>query len=151
MKKKVSNILVGVSGKYFVATELSRRGYIASITLRNTKGIDIVATNENGNKSVNIQVKTTSKVKWWLLSKKHETIRDKNIFYVFVHLNENNELPIFHIVPSRYVARRVKSGHKKWLETPGRNGQMHNDSNMRVWGDEKNKYLDKWDLLELDK
>jgi len=70
MKKKVSNILVGVSGKYFVATELSRRGYIASITLRNTKGIDIVATNENGNKSVNIQVKTTSKGKWWLLSKK---------------------------------------------------------------------------------
>ena len=68
-----------------------------------------------------------------------------------MHLKENNELPIFHIVPSRYVARRMKSGHKKWLETPGRNGQMHNDSNMRVWGDEKNKYLDKWDLLELDK
>ena len=36
---KVSSILVGVAGEYFAAAELSRRGYIASITLRNTKGI----------------------------------------------------------------------------------------------------------------
>ena len=79
MNKKVSTILVGVSGEYFVAAELSRRGYIASITLRNTKGIDIVASSENGDKTVNIQVKTKSKGKWWLLSKKAETIKDKNI------------------------------------------------------------------------
>jgi hypothetical protein len=57
MSKKVSSILIGVSGEYFVAAELSRRGYVASITLRNTRGIDIVASNENGNKTVNIQVK----------------------------------------------------------------------------------------------
>ena len=151
MKKKVSNILVGVSGEYFVAAELSRRGYIASITLRNTKGIDIVASSENGDKTVNIQVKTKSKKgKWWLLSKKAETVKNKNIFYVFVYLNEDDKLPIFHIVPCRVVARRVKAGHKKWLETPGKNGKMHNDSNMRVWQDEKNKYLNRWDLLELD-
>ena len=36
---KVSSILVGVAGEYFAAAELSRRGYIASITLRNTKAI----------------------------------------------------------------------------------------------------------------
>ena len=40
-EKKVSSILIGVAGEYFVAAELSRRGYVASITLRNTKGIDI--------------------------------------------------------------------------------------------------------------
>jgi hypothetical protein len=45
MSKKVSSILIGVSGEYFVAAELSRRGYVASITLRNTRGIDIVASN----------------------------------------------------------------------------------------------------------
>ena len=150
MNKKVSTILVGVSGEYFVAAELSRRGYIASITLRNTKGIDIVASSENGDKTVNIQVKTKSKGKWWLLSKKAETIKDKNIFYVFVNLNEEDKLPSFHVVPCRDVARRVKAGHKRWLETPGRNGQMHNDSSMRVWQDEKNKYLNRWDLLNLD-
>jgi len=44
-KERVSPILVGVAGEYFVAAELSSLGYIASITLRNTKGIDILATN----------------------------------------------------------------------------------------------------------
>jgi len=39
-------VLTGVAGEYFVAAELSRRGYIASISLRNTRGIDIVATNQ---------------------------------------------------------------------------------------------------------
>ena len=58
MDKKISSILTGVAGEYFVAAELSLRGYVASITLRNTKGIDIVVSNEEGNKTVNIQVKT---------------------------------------------------------------------------------------------
>ena len=38
-KFKISGINAGVSGEYFVAAELTKRGYIASITLRNTKGI----------------------------------------------------------------------------------------------------------------
>ena len=41
MAKKLSSLLCGVAGEYFVAAELSRRGYIASITLRNTLGVDI--------------------------------------------------------------------------------------------------------------
>ena len=56
--KRLPKTLVGVSGEYFVAAELSRRGYIASITLRNTRGIDILAANKDASKSVGIQVKT---------------------------------------------------------------------------------------------
>ena len=83
--KKVSSILTGVSGEYFAAAELSRRGYIASITLRNTKGIDIVAFSEDGSKTINKQVKTSSKTtKGWMLNKKAETMNDKNMFYIFV-------------------------------------------------------------------
>jgi hypothetical protein len=41
----LSSILCGVAGEYFVAAELSRRGYVASVTLRNTCGIDILASN----------------------------------------------------------------------------------------------------------
>ena len=37
--------VAGVAGEYFVAAELSRRGLIASISMRNTRGIDILATN----------------------------------------------------------------------------------------------------------
>ena len=48
-----------VNRDIFKQTPSSRRGYVASITLRNTKGIDIIATNEEGSKTINIQVKTT--------------------------------------------------------------------------------------------
>ncbi len=41
MKDKLEPTLVGVAGEYLVAGELSLRGYIASITLRNSRGIDI--------------------------------------------------------------------------------------------------------------
>lgn len=44
-------VLTGVAGEYFVAAELSRRGYIASISLRNTRGIDILATNAAASRS----------------------------------------------------------------------------------------------------
>jgi hypothetical protein len=72
---KVTPILTGVSGEYFIAAELSRRGYIASITLRNAKGIDILVSNDDASKSVGIQVKTNhGKHKQWLLNKKSSII-----------------------------------------------------------------------------
>ena len=55
---KIPSVLTGVAGEYFVAAELSRRGYIASISLRNTRGIDILATNQDGSRSITIQCKT---------------------------------------------------------------------------------------------
>ena len=42
-KDKLSTALSGISGEYFVAAELSRHGLIAAVTLRNTRGIDILA------------------------------------------------------------------------------------------------------------
>jgi hypothetical protein len=55
---KISPGLAGVAGEYSVAAELCRRGYLASITLRNAKGVDILATNATASKTAAIQVKT---------------------------------------------------------------------------------------------
>jgi hypothetical protein len=72
---KIPPVLTGVAGEYFVAAELSRRGYIASISLRNTRGIDILATNQDGSRSVTIQCKTSQKTrKRWVLSDKSEAL-----------------------------------------------------------------------------
>ena len=57
-KGKLNPILSGCAGEYLVAGELSRRGYIASITLRNSKGVDMLVTNEKATKTAAIQVKT---------------------------------------------------------------------------------------------
>src|SRR3990170_7699089 len=103
---KISGVLTGVSGEYFVAAELSRRGYIASITLRNTKGIDILASNQDASKSVGIQVKANSgKRKKWVLNQKAEDYFGDGLFYIFVDLKEIDDSPDFYIVPSKEVAK----------------------------------------------
>jgi hypothetical protein len=149
-EEKLSGILCGVSGEYFVAAELSRLGFIASITLKNTKGVDILATNESASKSVAIQVKTNQGAgKAWVLHKKAEEYFGDKLFYVFVNLKDKTSRPDFYIVPSRVVADQIREGHAKWLRTPGKKGQPHNDSTMRKFSDERDNYLGKWDILGL--
>ena len=36
---------IGLAGEYYVLAQLSARGFIATLTLGNTKGVDILVTN----------------------------------------------------------------------------------------------------------
>ena len=149
-KIKTDNILTGVAGEYLVAGELSKRGYIASITLRNTRGIDILASNREASKSVGIQVKATRyNVRHWMLNEKAEKYFAKHLFYIFVNLKSNNQRPDFYIVPSKVVAEYVRKSHRGWLKKPNRRGGKHKDSSMRKFRDEKGKYLESWKILNL--
>lgn len=150
MSKKLSTIQVGVSGEYFVAAELSRRGYVASLTLRNTRGIDILASNSDATKSVGIQVKTCQGTRAiWMMNRKAEADLAENLFYVFVCL-PGSDPPIFHVVPRKVVAQHVRDRHREWLGTPGRGGRQHVDTDMRQFDDSEGLYRDRWDLLGLE-
>ena len=147
---KISSQLTGVAGEYFVAAELSRRGYIASISLRNTRGIDILATNEDSSRSITIQCKTQQlDNKDWILNEKCESFVSKTHFYVFVKLGGELERPRYYIVPSQDVANYVSESHKAWLQTPGRAGRKHVDNSIRKFSDLEGRYQDKWELLGL--
>src|SRR5256885_6251743 len=90
----IPSVLTGVAGEYFVAAELSRRGYIASISLRNARGIDILATNAAASRSVTIQCKTSQLSRTsWMLNEKCESSAAENHFYVFVVLGPPSERP----------------------------------------------------------
>ena len=58
-----SNKLVGQTGEYLVAAELSRRGYIATTFTGNVPDYDVVASDERG-KHVSVQVKTSRSPSW---------------------------------------------------------------------------------------
>lgn len=148
--KKLSPLLAGIAGEYYVAAELSRRGYIASLTLRNTKGIDILASNAGATRTVGLQVKTTQgKKNEWLLNKKIESEEATNLFFIFVKINDS-EAPSFHIVPANSVIDYSTTNHQKWLKEPSKKGEKHNDNSMRKFRDIENKYLNKWEKLGLD-
>ncbi|MCX7749210.1 MAG: aspartate ammonia-lyase [Clostridia bacterium] len=132
---KISAILSGVSGEHFVAAELSRRGYIASLTSKNTKGIDLLASNEDASKTIGIQVKTNQgSRKAWLLNEKCEEFYSDTLHYVFVNLNGTGT-PDYYIVPSTIVAEYIKKAHQNWLDTPGKSGKPHKDTAMRMFHD----------------
>lgn len=147
---KLPTNLSGIAGEYLVAAELSRRGYVASLTLRNTRGIDILAANSESTNSVSIQVKTNqTDQREWMLTKKSEGERADNFYYVFVRLNGLGS-PSFHIVPSSDVASYVRDTHQEWLTTPGKGGKPHKDSAIRKFRDSEGRYEGHWEVLGLD-
>ena len=155
MEKMIDkNSSIGIAGEYFVAAELTRRGYVASLTGKNTKAIDILASNKDGSKSVAIQVKTCNKlyVDKWMMTQSSETVFSDNLFYVLVNMNEG-EMPDYYIVPSAYVAQKLKDDYALWLATPGKQGQKHNPTTMRIFtfanNTERLDHQNAWNLLGL--
>jgi hypothetical protein len=149
--EKLPKTLVGIAGEYLVAGELSRRGYLAAVTLRNTKGVDILASSGDASKSVGIQVKTIqSKRRVWPLSEKADAYTPDNVLYVFVNLNDGGA-PTYHVVPSVVVAEYSRQWHSYFLDTTRRDGRPHKDSGRRAFKDTKGSFRDRWDLLGLDR
>ena len=150
MEPNLEPALVGVAGEYLVAAELSLRGYLAAITLRNSRGIDIIASNSDGSKSVSIQVKTSKGGSAsWILTKKSEEFHSANHFYVFVALCKQGGRPSYHIVQSTEVARQISEGHRKWKASLKRDGSPRKDSNMRKFQDLAGCHKERWDRLGL--
>lgn len=148
-RRRLNKILAGVAGEYFVAAELSRRGFVATLTLRNTRGVDILASNADATKSVGIQVKTTrGKDAKWILSKKADTDTAENLVYVFVRLPDSGA-PEYHVVPRKVVSESVRQKYQAWLAKPRRDGTSHPETGMRIFRDRENQYRDQWDLLGL--
>lgn len=148
--EKLTKGLSGLAGEYFVAGELTRRGYIVTLTLRNTKAFDILVSNESATRAVMIQVKTNQYAsRKWVLNEKAEELFSDSLFYVFVNLNGASNQPTYHIVPSETVANHCRDSHSEWLNTLGKQGQQRNDSSMRTFWDKEGKYLDAWHLLGL--
>lgn len=152
MENKRNTVLTGVAGEYYVAAELSRRGYLASITLRNTKGVDVLCSNAEASKSIGVQVKAKSgSQRIWMLNEKGEHFYADNLFYVFINIDDDLlKHPEYTIVPSKVVAEYIRDSHQSWIGSPKKNGEKRKDSSMRKFADTKEEYLNRWDLLGLD-
>ncbi len=146
---KLKSISSGIAGEYLVAAELTRQGYVASLTLKNTQGVDILAASADGTKQVAIQVKCDQgSSAEWVLNAKAERLESPTLFYVFVRLNNSGQHG-FHVVPSSTVAKYTRETHQAWLRTPGKKGQPHRDNRIRKFADRQGTYKDAWPNLGL--
>lgn len=149
-KSQLERTLVGVAGEYFVAAELSIRGHLAAVTLRNSRGVDIIASSADGSRSVSIQVKTSrGGGPKWILTKKSESFKGKDHYYVFVTLNGPDCRPDYYVVPSQDVADFISSNHREWLAGRKADGSARKDSAIRSFQDQDGKYKEAWGLLDL--
>lgn len=152
--------IVGVAGEFFVAAELSQRGIVSTMTLKNTPKIDILATNLEKAKTANIQVKTMSvgnNAGWRLGEKDEKPSSIKNHFYVFVNLRGEGQLPEYIIIPQKELAKHLYKDHREWLSKKKKDGSPRKDTGMRVLDPNRRessakfvkKYINNWDILGL--
>jgi len=123
---KPSKNSISIAGEFAVLSQLALRGVDASLTLGNTKSIDILASDPETGTMFKLEVKTSysqkpgiSKV-WgrtlsWVMGAKHEDITDPGLFYCFVNIEKEASTFRFFIVPSRVVANHVRELHHFWL------------------------------------
>lgn len=152
----------GNASQFFVAGELCRRGHSAVVTMGNCPNTDILCSNKGGTRFVHIQVKTFRPGdKTCSVGLKAEKDYGTNFIWVLggIPIPNSNKNFIYYIIPSSIMAKNVKNAHKIWEETPGKKGQQHNPTNMRIidlpplknlhkWEWDITPYQNRWDLID---
>jgi hypothetical protein len=141
--------LAGTAGEYLVAAQLSLRGWLATVTLKNAPGTDVLAQHQDTGVICAIQTKTMTASKDFRLTTKDERPARGNEWFVLVDLKGTygDETEYF-VLPRSLASAIVYCGHRHWLQTPGRKGQAHNDNTLRAISPSGvDAYRDRWDLL----
>lgn len=100
VKNKLPRNSSGLSGEYFVAAELYRRGFSVGMTIGNAKSVDLFA--EKDGKVHQVQVKTIANKKsigWPLMQEGVKT----DVVYILVNLNGTNQPDYYILFPDEVV------------------------------------------------
>lgn len=142
--------LTGAAGEYHVAAQLSQRGWLATITIKNSPGTDVLAQHVDTGALVAVQTKTTATAsQGWILGAKDEKPTERtDSWYVLVGMHGENERPDFYVLPRNHVAAHLWVGYQHWLTTPGRGGKPHQENTLRnIYPSEVSAYKEDWDAL----
>jgi|SRR5579884_1837848 len=142
---RVQTGLTGAAGEYYVAAELSRRGWLATVTLKNAPRVDVLAQRPTG-EMVFIQTKTAGEGSggFQLGAKDESGPYGSNDWYIFVKLG--TEVPArYWVVPRLVVSAVVYSSHEHYKSYSGKNGARRTLRSSWIAG-----YEDAWDLLGMD-
>jgi hypothetical protein len=141
--------LIGAAGEYYVAAELSRRGWLATVTIKNAPGTDVLAQRVHTGAVVAIQTKTASRGNNFWVDKKCEVpARAMNEWYVLVDLRADGDRPKFYVIPRNIIAGATYAQHVEWLQRP-REGRSVKDTTQRsLHAKYLTGYEDRWDLLD---
>jgi hypothetical protein len=142
-KPQIKKLLTGLAGEFFVAGELSKKGYVASLTLKNYPGVDIFCYNPENSRQISIQVKTIRGGSRYYIS---DTVDAYNIPFVFVYIDSTESVK-YYVVSSKKVAQLSKEEHDEYLK----NHPNVSRKQPRMLSISKlNSFKDRWDELGLE-
>lgn len=158
-----SNKLVGQTGEYLVAAELSRRGLIATTFTGNVPHYDIIASNEDG-KHVSVQVKASRGPSWQFgdithfcnisFKGKRQIVENtkrcpvQRLVVVFVMIGSDGA-DRYYILTWQTLRDLVVKGHKDYLARHGGVRPQRWDSLHAAISEKTLKpYKDKWNVIE---
>lgn len=126
----MSRQLTGAAGEFFVAAELSRRGWAANVTPRGVERTDVLAQHPETGDVVALQVKTTTTTGTsFTLGEKDETpTHTINEWYALVGLGAADSLPDYYLLPRNHVAVLLYVHHFVWRRESAKDGTPHRDT-----------------------
>lgn len=158
-----SNKLVGQTGEYLVAAELSRRGLIATTFTGNVPHYDIIASDEEG-KHVSVQVKASRVPSWQFgditkfcdisFKGKHQIVGAlkecpvKRLVVVFVKIDAQGA-DSYYILPWRTLRDLIVRSHKAYLKKHGgMRAQKWDSLHSAIPEQTLMPHKDKWKVIE---
>jgi len=137
MAFKLSRNSSGLSGEYFVAAELYRRGFSVGMTIGNAKAIDILAEKEGKTHIIQVKSIINRKSSGWPIWKKSVK---RNVVYIFVNLNTKVDMeynsPDYYICKHSEVTPKIKEYKTRAILDIGSLKK------------ESSKFLDRWDKIK---
>jgi hypothetical protein len=123
-------IQTAIAGEFFVAAELSKRGWIATLTSKNTPGVDILANQDDRFLRIDVKTRSSGFRGGWHVG--HVRMSDPGDFIVLVDLGHEDEPPEYWIVPARTAQNLLVS----------------NGGRVLIRSRDVEEFYDAWDLLD---
>ena len=128
------------AAQFYAAAELTRRGYLVSLTLGNAPVVDLLVVSPQG-KHLKVDVKGQSTKNFWIIRKREP---QHDLFYILVYLPKDlGEPPWFFVLTSDELMKR-RDEYKEHTLRRGR--KCREDFAGMNWSTPL-RYRDKWDSL----
>ena len=149
MKNRIGTYLVGAAGEYYVCAEICRIGHHAILSQKNNPVFDIVAVNDDGNRSVAIQVKTRSENnnQGWKISAGFALEKHDELFVVLVQMKEKGGCD-FYVCKHLAVAEKINQVYRNFMEKPKKDGSTRKEVGFRWINDSDIEHDESWNSMK---
>jgi|GEM_PF-2316687 len=147
-KRQVAKILTGLSGEYYVAAELCRRGFFASLTLKNYPKVDLFVMHPVEQYAVPIQVKAVARGKGgWGFFVPSDAAMYQGLFVFVVVGDDQHPYETFILTPQEVADRAERARHDYMTALPHRAGMKEEDQPFMLHLSELEDRRERWDVV----